>query len=113
MDLQIQITDLQRQFDELKSSSSIPNDVENALRQRLKNIGLSSLIYGRGTLAGGLLDIIDGRITSSSIGVAIRDGNSATGSFAQLSGGFQSGGVYRFFEGNFSATWTITYIIIP
>ncbi len=70
-------------------------------------------LWGSGTMTAGVLDITDSRITSTSIGFALRKGSAATaGGFAQLAGGYLSGTTFRFFEGSFSTTWNIFYLII-
>ena len=106
------LKELERKLQQLFSSKDIPREVEVALRERLGlNASTSTLIKGVGTMVGGILDITDPRITSSSVCTANRNGSSSTALTAQLSTGYLSGTTIRIFEGNLSANWTISYII--
>lgn len=75
---------------------------------------LSNLsIWGYGTMVAGNLYITDPRILSTSTCLALRKGSAGTaGGFAQLAAGYVSGTTFRVFEGSFSATWDIFYLII-
>lgn len=73
----------------------------------------NGVIAGFGTMSGGKLDIVNPAINASSIGIAIRANSSSSG-VSQISGGLVNGPplFMRFFEGSFSQTWDIFYIII-
>lgn len=99
----------------LEYSNTIPRNIETALRERLKNIVKNGVIFGTGALVGGKLDINDPRISSSSIGIAMRLNTSSNFSLARadLASGYISGNIWRFFESTLSETYEINYIILP
>ncbi len=107
---------LEERMTNLLRSSSIPRDVETAFRERLKDIVKEGIIFGTGSLSGGVLDIIDSRIRAESVGIALPLGvSSAFAGRSELAGGFLIGSTctWRFFEGSFSASYDISYLIIP
>jgi len=71
-----------------------------------------SATWGIGTMVGGILDVTHPSITSTSTGLATRANASGTAFVADLSAGYNSGTTFRFFEGTFSQTWEVFYLII-
>lgn len=77
-----------------------------------KTVGTtSSILAGNGTMVAGILDITNASITSSSRCVATRSGTADSSAFPQIATGYLSGTTMRIFEGSFTKTWSIDYII--
>lgn len=71
----------------------------------------ASILAGRGTMSAGVLDVTHAGITSNSICVATRHGSADSSAFPQIATGYTSGTTMRIFEGSFTKTWDIDYII--
>lgn len=97
------------------SGNALPRPVETTIKSRFTTFLRENLIYGSGTLIGGKFDVTDARITSNSIGLAFRyNSSSPVVGRDDLAGGWLSNtNSYRFFEGSFSETYQIVYLIIP
>lgn len=92
------------------SENTIPLDVGRSLKSRL-----FPFIFGIATLSGGKFDVADGRISSTSKGIAMRMNSSSffTLATANLSTGFLAPNIMRIFEGTFTENYDICYFIIP
>lgn len=109
-----QLAKLQREIDQLRNSATIPRDVETAFRERLGTGAANSssnVISGRCTLSAGKFDVTDPRISSTSVVLATVANTSGAG-LANIAAGYLSGTTIRIYEGTFSATWIVNYIII-